>query len=95
MLQQTRVEAVVPKWCAWMDAFPTVHALAAATPEQVNARWAGLGFYARGRRLHQAAQQVVNQQKETEQKSGDGTKSINRDSALPTTVEGWMKLPGA
>ena len=36
MCQQTRVEAVVPYWLAWMEAFPTVAALAAATPEQAS-----------------------------------------------------------
>lgn len=81
MLQQTRVEAVVPKWCAWMDAFPTVIDLARATPEEVNAQWAGLGFYARGRRLHQAAQQLV-------------ASASDESIVFPTTVEGWMQLPG-
>ena len=54
MCQQTRVEAVIPYWLAWMEAFPTVQALAAATEEEVNARWAGLGFYRRARMLHEA-----------------------------------------
>ena len=43
MCQQTRVEAVVPYWLRWMEAFPTVGALAAASEEEVNAMWAGLG----------------------------------------------------
>ena len=43
MLQQTRVEAVIPYWLAWMEAFPTVESLAAASEEEVNAKWAGLG----------------------------------------------------
>ena len=61
MCQQTRVEAVIPYWLAWMEAFPTVEALAAASEEEVNARWAGLGFYRRARMLHEGAQQVVDE----------------------------------
>ncbi|CAK0788530.1 unnamed protein product [Prorocentrum cordatum] len=59
MCQQTRVEAVIPYWLAWMEAFPTVQALAEATEEQVNARWAGLGFYRRARMLHNGSKQVL------------------------------------
>ena len=59
MLQQTRVEAVIPYWIRWMNRFPTVQALADATEEDVNAHWAGLGFYRRARLLHQGAQLVV------------------------------------
>ena len=46
MCQQTRVEAVIPYWLAWMEAFPTVEALAAAGDEEVNARWASTGVLA-------------------------------------------------
>ena len=59
MLQQTRVDAVIPYWVRWMKAFPTVHALATATQEEVNSHWAGLGFYRRARLLHTAAKQIV------------------------------------
>lgn len=55
MLQQTRVEAVVPKYVAFMKRFPDVSALAAADEEAVLALWRGLGYYSRARRLHQAA----------------------------------------
>ena len=41
-----------------MEAFPTVEALAAAGEEEVNARWAGLGFYRRARFLHEGSQQA-------------------------------------
>ena len=54
MCQQTRVEAVIPYWLTWMEAFPTVEALAAASEDEVNAKWAGLGFYRR-RMLHEGA----------------------------------------
>ncbi len=49
MCQQTRVDAVVPHYHKWMAAFPTVQALAAAGEDEVNALWAGLGFYRRCR----------------------------------------------
>jgi A/G-specific adenine glycosylase len=53
MLQQTRVETVVAYYTKWMALFPTVQALAEASPEAVNSAWAGLGFYRRARSLHQ------------------------------------------
>ena len=42
-----------------MKSFPTVYDLAAATEDEVNAHWAGLGFYRRARYLHQGAKFVV------------------------------------
>ena len=58
MLQQTQVEVVIPYWTRWMKRFPTLDSLAAASEEEVNSYWAGLGFYGRARRLHQGAQYV-------------------------------------
>lgn len=55
MLQQTQLAVVLPYWQRWMAAFPTVEALAAASLEQVRWQWQGLGYYARARRLHEAA----------------------------------------
>jgi len=59
MLQQTRVETVVPYFERWMARFPTVKSLAEAPLDDVLARWAGLGYYARARNLHRAARQIV------------------------------------
>ena len=59
MLQQTQVEVVIPYWTRWMKRFPTLDTLAAASEEEVNSYWAGLGFYGRARRLHQGAQYVT------------------------------------
>jgi len=59
MLQQTTVSAVVPYFDRWMSAYPTVHDLAAAPLDDVLKHWAGLGYYARARNLHKAAQMVV------------------------------------
>ncbi|WFB35750.1 A/G-specific adenine glycosylase [Kiritimatiellota bacterium B12222] len=59
MLQQTRVETVIPYFLRWMACFPTVKALAAADQQQVLKCWEGLGYYARARNLHAASKQVV------------------------------------
>lgn len=59
MLQQTRVEAVIPYYRRFLAAFPTVQALARAPLDEVLRLWAGLGYYSRARNLHRAAQQVV------------------------------------
>lgn len=59
MLQQTTVAAVIPFFNRWMISFPTVQALAAADIEDVLKHWAGLGYYARARNLHRAAQKIV------------------------------------
>ena len=59
MLQQTQVITVIPYYQSFVATFPTIAALAAATEEQVLAHWSGLGYYARGRNLHRAAQLIA------------------------------------
>jgi A/G-specific adenine glycosylase len=59
MLQQTQVATVVPYFERFLNAFPTVQALAAAEEQAVLRLWEGLGYYRRARNLHQAAQRVV------------------------------------
>jgi A/G-specific adenine glycosylase len=59
MLQQTQVTTVIPYYQRFVASFPTIAALAAASEEQVLAHWSGLGYYARGRNLHRAAQIIV------------------------------------
>ena len=59
MLQQTRVAAVIDKYNAFLERFPTVQSLAAADEQQVLALWSGLGYYRRARMLRKAAQSVV------------------------------------
>lgn len=56
MLQQTTVAAVAPYYRRFLEAWPTVEALAAAPREDVLSAWAGLGYYSRARNLHAAAQ---------------------------------------
>ncbi len=59
MLQQTQLSVVLPYWQRWMKTFPSVEALAASSLEQVRLQWQGLGYYSRARRLHEAAQLLV------------------------------------
>lgn len=58
MLQQTRVETVIPYYFAFLEKFPTVTALADADFEEVAKLWQGLGYYSRARNLHKAAQVI-------------------------------------
>ena len=59
MLQQTRVETVVPYYDRFLRRFPTVHALAEAPIDDVLASWSGLGYYRRARLLHAGAMHVA------------------------------------
>jgi A/G-specific adenine glycosylase len=61
MLQQTRAATVVPYFERWMLRFPDIESLASASLEQVLKLWEGLGYYARARNLHRAAQRIVAQ----------------------------------
>ncbi|MDE3199142.1 MAG: A/G-specific adenine glycosylase [Acidobacteriota bacterium] len=59
MLQQTRVEAVVPYFERFLARFPDLQSLAEAPEPEVLALWSGLGYYSRARNLHRAARQVA------------------------------------
>ncbi len=59
MLQQTRVEAVIPYYHRFLEALPDIPALANADEEQLHKLWEGLGYYSRVRNLHRAAIQVM------------------------------------
>lgn len=78
MLQQTRVETVIPYWRRFLARFPDVRALAAASEDDVVAAWSGLGYYRRARALREAARAIV------ERHAG----------ACPTTRDEWLALPG-
>ena len=58
MLQQTQVKTVIPYYEKFMQRFMDVNALANAHEDDVLHHWSGLGYYARARNLHKAAQQV-------------------------------------
>jgi A/G-specific adenine glycosylase len=77
MLQQTQVATVIPYYQRFMERFPDVAALAAASQDQVLHYWSGLGYYARARHLHAAAQEVV------EQHSGQFPEALDAVMALP------------
>ena len=78
MLQQTRVETVIPYFERWMKSFPTVRKLASAKGQDVLALWEGLGYYRRARNLHRAAKIVVR----------------DYGGNLPASVEELRALPG-
>jgi A/G-specific adenine glycosylase len=59
MLQQTQVQTVIPYYARFLAALPTLPDLAAADGDRVLALWSGLGYYARARNLHKAAQLCV------------------------------------
>ena len=61
MLQQTRVEAVKPYYARFLEACPTVEALAELPSERLMKLWEGLGYYSRARNLQKAAQTVVSE----------------------------------
>ncbi len=78
MLQQTRVETVLPYYGRWVERFPTLDALAEAEEDEVLKLWEGLGYYTRAHRLHEGARVV------RERYSGE----------LPRNKEGLRELPG-
>jgi A/G-specific adenine glycosylase len=78
MLQQTRVDTVLPYFERFRARFPTVQALAAADLQDVLKLWAGLGYYSRARSLHAAARHVA----------------LSREGRFPATAEGLAELPG-
>lgn len=59
MLQQTRVAAVLGYYQRFLEAFPTVEALAGADEERLMKLWEGLGYYSRARNLQKAAREIV------------------------------------
>lgn len=59
MLQQTRVETVIPYYQRWMERFPDVEAIAAAPVQDVLSVWEGLGYYSRARNLHRTSRIIL------------------------------------
>jgi len=59
MLQQTQVARVVPRYLEWLERWPTVDALAAASPAEAIRAWQGLGYNRRALNLHRAARAVA------------------------------------
>lgn len=61
ILQQTRIDQGHDYWLRFMERFPTVEALAAASEDEVLLQWQGLGYYSRACNMHAAARQIVEQ----------------------------------
>ena len=61
ILQQTRIDQGTDYWHRFMERFPTVESLAAASEDEVLRLWQGLGYYSRARNMHAAARQIVEQ----------------------------------
>ncbi|MFZ2665892.1 MAG: A/G-specific adenine glycosylase, partial [Trichococcus flocculiformis] len=59
MLQQTRVDTVIPYYHNFLDKFPDIAALAAAPEDAILKAWEGLGYYSRVKNMQKAAQQIV------------------------------------
>ena len=78
MLQQTQVKTVIPYFERFMVSFPDVQSLAGAPEDEVLHLWTGLGYYARARNLHKAAQQVAGE----------------LGGKFPDTIEALCDLPG-
>ena len=88
MLQQTQVKTVIPYYDRWLTLFPTIAALAAADQQQVLKAWQGLGYYARARNLHRAAQEIV--QKYEGQFPADLTAAMSLPGIGQTTAGGIL-----
>ena len=78
MLQQTQVSTVLGYYQRWMERFPNIESLAAASIDEVLGLWAGLGYYRRARYLHEGAMYIVQQ----------------LNGRFPDTVEELKKIPG-
>ena len=78
MLQQTRVDVVLPYYRHFLRRFPSVRRLAGAPLDDVLAAWAGLGYYRRARMLHAAAREIVRE----------------HGGRVPGDVESFHRLPG-
>ena len=78
MLQQTQVKTVIPYYQRWLAVFPTVESLAAANQQAVLKAWEGLGYYARARNLHRAAQVIATE----------------HEGQFPQTFDAAIALPG-
>jgi len=78
MLQQTQVKTVIPYFLRFMDALPTVEALAEAKEDEVLHLWTGLGYYARARNLHRAAKIVCD----------------DMAGVIPVDIKALCELPG-
>jgi len=87
MLQQTQLQVVLPYWQRWMEALPTLEALANAEEHNVLLLWQGHGYYSRARRLLAGAR-VLHAQ------IAAAGSSPPDPSAWPQDLDSWVALPG-
>ncbi len=85
MLQQTQVATVLPAFERFIARFPRVEDLAQAEEAEVLGQWSGLGYYARARNLHRAAQTVV---------KAMGARASGGAGLWPQSAADWESLPG-
>ena len=78
MLQQTRVEAVIPYFLRFIGQLPTIKDLAVISDDELNKLWEGLGYYSRARNLKRAAHLIVEK----------------HESKLPSDYDELISLPG-
>lgn len=78
MLQQTQVQTVIPYFNRFVDRFPDLATLASADQDDVLSHWSGLGYYARARNLHKAAQRIC----------------ADHDGQFPASFDSAIELPG-
>src|SRR4051812_43887416 len=86
MLQQTQVSAVIPYYTRFLQRFADVKTLAAASEDEVLRIWSGLGYYARGRNLHQAAKQIARQGFPEEMEKIEALPGVGRSTAAAIAV---------
>jgi len=78
MLQQTQVQTVIPYFNHFVERFPDIASLAGANQDDVLLHWSGLGYYARARNLHAAAQRI----------------SSDHNGQFPASLDEAIELPG-
>lgn len=85
MLQQTKVDTVIPYFYNFLEKFPTVYDLAAAEEQEVLKAWEGLGYYSRARNLQHAVKEVV---KNYEGKVPDNPKELEKLKGIGSYTKG-------
>jgi len=78
MSQQTTMAVVVPRFVTFVEALPSVQALAAASDDVLRSLWAGLGYYARARNLRKGAEYIAHE----------------RQGRFPSGYAEWLEVPG-
>ena len=78
MLQQTKVDTVIPYYNAWMKKFPNIESVSEASEESILKSWEGLGYYSRSRNFHKAAKIIIK----------------NFNSKIPESWDDFRLLPG-